>query len=234
MGDWKGEKVLVMKRGLFNIVVLFSVFCIASCSTPEEKAKALVKKHMESCLYHPETYECADIRLDSAFSPFADPAFLEKITKLKDLSDQVEECESAINSEKSQISRERSLMSIYGGSYATYMGRSEYSRHKEELEEHQQKLKEELEKKESTELEWQNLYEDVKKEAREEPRFIGYIVTHRYRAHNNAGQTVFGDGLYLVDSDISKILWYGDTDDEEFASELELIQQVKDEIVRGE
>jgi len=223
-----------MKRGLFYVVVLLSVFCIASCSTPEDKAKALVKKHVESRLYHPETYECAEIKVDSAFSPFADPAFLEKVTKLKELSDQVKECESAIDHDKSLISSERSSMAIYGGYYASYMGRSKYNLHKEELEEHQQKLKEELEKKEAVELEQHSLYEGIKKKALEKPRFIGYVIGHSYRAKNNAGQTVFGGGAYLVDSEISNILWYHDTEDEEFSAIMELVRQIREDIAKGE
>ena len=49
-----------------------------------------------------------------------------------------------------------------------------------------------------------------------EQQFIGFRARHRYRANNNAGQTIFGETKYLFDKSLSKIVASYDMDSEEY------------------
>ncbi len=77
------------------------------------------------------------------------------------------------------------------------------------------------------------MYEDIKNKASQPPRFIGYTVIHRYRANNNAGQAVFGDGMCIMNEDLSEVVRYYDAEDADFKYIIEMIGRIKDEISEG-
>lgn len=69
------EYIPYMKR-----LLLFITLCLlaAACTkTPEQKAEALIKHDLLVALAFPESYEPVETQLDSAFSPYNDPAFID-------------------------------------------------------------------------------------------------------------------------------------------------------------
>lgn len=53
--------------------------------------------------------------------------------------------------------------------------------------------------KKSAEIKAKKLANELKTMLDKEQQFIGFKARHRYRANNNAGQTVFGEMKYLAD-----------------------------------
>lgn len=80
-----------MERILLG-ALLITLF--VSCGkSPEEKANALIEDDIKKVLYHPETYDPAETQVDSAFTPFDDPAFYEKTVQLCKLGMSIDECD---------------------------------------------------------------------------------------------------------------------------------------------
>lgn len=189
-----------MKRVLLGAML---VTLFVSCGkSPEEKANALIEKEVKKTLYHPETYDPVETRIDSAFTPFDDPAFYEKTVQLYKLGMSVDEYES-------KMKRAKSSMSIWTGPYLSAFGRNEYQEAKGEYNENA-KNKKDAEKK------LEKLIEELKIIVDEERQFIGFKARHRYRANNNVGKTVFGEMEFLFEKDMNRIIAVYDMDNYEY------------------
>lgn len=174
-----------------------------SCGkSPEEKANALIEDDIKKVLYHPETYDPAETQVDSAFTPFDDPVFYEKTVQLCKLGMSIDECDRKMKNAKSS-------MSIWSGPYQSAFGRNEYQEAKNEYEENERNKK-------SIEAKVKKLATELKTMLEKEQQFIGFKARHRYRANNNAGQTIFGEMKYLFDKSLSKIVASYDMDNEEY------------------
>jgi hypothetical protein bfra3_24022 len=189
-----------MERILLG-ALLITLF--VSCGkSPEEKANALIEDDIKKVLYHPETYDPAETQIDSAFTPFDDPVFYEKTVQLCKLGMSIDECDRKMKNAKSS-------MSIWSGPYQSAFGRNEYQEAKNEYDENERNKK-------SIEAKVKKLATELKTMLENEQQFIGFKVRHRYRANNNAGQTIFGETKYLFDKSLSKIVASYDMDSEEY------------------
>lgn len=186
-----------MKRVLLGsaLVALF-----ASCSeSPEEKVNALIGEQIKKVLYHPETYDPTETQIDSAFAPFDDPVFFEYAVQICKL-------EKSIDGYNAMINLSALSMPIWSGDQTVY-GRSEYQNEKDKYDKNVQNKK-------RAEIEIKKLSEELKKIIGRGRQFIGFKALHRYRANNNAGQTVFGEEIYLFDKELSKIVTTYNIEDE--------------------
>lgn len=189
-----------MERILLG-ALLITLF--VSCGkSPEEKANALIEDDIKKVLYHPETYDPAETQIDSAFTPFDDPVFYEKTVQLCKLGMSIDECDRKMKNAKSS-------MSIWSGPYQSAFGRNEYQEAKNEYDENERNKK-------SIEAKVKKLATELKTSSENEQQFIGFRARHRYRANNNAGQTIFGETKYLFDKSLSKIVASYDMDSEEY------------------
>lgn len=189
-----------MERILLG-ALLITLF--VSCGkSPEEKANALIEDDIKKVLYHPETYDPAETQIDSAFTPFDDPVFYEKTVQLCKLGMFIDECDRKMKNAKSS-------MSIWSGPYQSAFGRNEYQEAKNEYDENERNKK-------SIEAKVKKLATELKTMLENEQQFIGFKARHRYRANNNAGQTIFGETKYLFDKSLSKIVASYDMDSEEY------------------
>lgn len=189
-----------MKKVLLGAIIV-SLF--ASCGkSREDKAPELIKDDIKKVLYHPETYDPAETQVDSAFTPFDDPVFYKKTLRLHKLGMSIDECDR-------NMKHAESSMSIWSGPYQSAFDRNKYQEAKDEYDENAQNKK-------SAEIKAKKLANELKTMLDKERQFIGFKARHRYRANNNAGQTVFGEIKYLFDRDINKIVASYDMDDEEY------------------
>ncbi len=121
----------------------------------------------------------------------------------------------------------KSSMSIWSGPYQSTFGRNEYQEAKDEYDENEQNKK-------SAEIKAKKLANELKTMLDKERQFIGFKAWHRYRANNNAGQTVFGEMKYLFDKDIKKIVASYDMDDDEYKAVQIVYKQMLGEDVQIE
>lgn len=178
-----------MKRVLLAVILV--AFCISCSRSPEDKANKLIEKDLKKVLYVPESYDPVETKVDSAFTPFDDPVFVDKTMQLLDLATSIEEYDNNIKEAKSSMS----LWDNMGSAFS----RNEYQEAKDEYDENTQNRTEAISKA-------KKLGEELKKMMDKERMFIGYKVQHRYRADNNAGNTLFGEKIYLFDKNMNQIV----------------------------
>ncbi|HIW87605.1 MAG TPA: hypothetical protein IAC47_04945 [Candidatus Onthomorpha intestinigallinarum] len=178
-----------MKRVLLAVILV--AFCISCSRSPEDKANKLIEEDLKKVLYVPESYDPVETKVDSAFTPFDDPVFVDKTMQLLDLATSIEEYDNNIKEAKSSMS----LWDNMGSAFS----RNEYQEAKDEYDENTQNRTEAISKA-------KKLGEELKKMMDKERMFIGYKVQHRYRADNNAGNTLFGEKIYLFDKNMNQIV----------------------------
>lgn len=180
-----------------KIVILFAVvLTVVSCSkTPEEKANALIKEKVQKTLIFPDSYDPAETIIDSAFYPFDSPEVYEKLMKAYELTQTYEKI-------KAKVKMAKASMPIWANPYSEF-SRNEYNEQKENYENYlkqQEKIEELLEK---IKKDVNKLAEKIEKEGK---KFIGFKVTHSYRAKNNAGNVIIDNMYFLIDKDFKKVI----------------------------
>lgn len=201
-----------------NKVLFGTVLCVlfASCSkSQEDKANALIKEDIKKVLYHAKTYDPVETQVDSAFTPFDDPVFYEKTAQLCKLGMAMDEYDKKMKNAKSS-------MSIWSGPYQSAFGRNAYQEAKNEYDESAKKIK-------NIDKKLAELADELKVMLNKEQQFIGFKARHRYRANNNAGQTVFGEMEYMFDKDISRIITAYDMEDNEYRAVQIIYRQILNE-----
>lgn len=183
--------------------VLFAITCLVllvSCSvkTNEEKARELIEAQVKSSLIKPESYEFAQIQLDSCFSDSQQNpeviAFAMKVAKLfneyKDYTSDAERAESS--------------MTIYAPSYGYQSAhdKQQQKKYKAEMEKARRKAAD-------TKEQIIQLYRDNKKlftafqSGKHE--FIGWMAVFGYRAETAGGMKTMGEGLFYLNKDLTEV-----------------------------
>lgn len=185
-----------MKKFLFAI----SLVLLASCSvkTNEEKARELIEPLVKSSLIKPESYEFAQMQLDSCFSDSQQNPevilFAQKVAKLyKEYKEYASEAERA-----------ESSMTIYAPSYGYQNTHSKQQ---------QKKYKAEMEKAKHKAADAKEqiiqLYKDNKalftafQSGKHE--FVGWMAIFGYRAETAGGMKTMGEGLFYLNKDLTEV-----------------------------
>lgn len=177
---------------LFGMIVSF-VCLLASCSkSPEQKVKDLVGAEIKKHLYIPESYDLADVKIDSAFAPYDNPEFIELTQELVKKRQEVEDAETDIKYAKSSIS-------IWGNPFSSYSRNS--------LNEAREDLKTAQAKEEKAISEAKKLGKKIKKQMDNSPEFIGYKAYVSYRAKNNNGDILMSEVFAVFDKNIENITY---------------------------
>ena len=182
------------------IFIISSLALLVSCSvkTNEEKARELIEAQVKSSLIKPESYEFAQIQLDSCFSDSQQNpeviAFAMKVAKLfneyKEYSSDAERAESS--------------MTIYAPSYGYQSAHSaqQQKKYKAEMEKARRKAAD-------TKEQIIQLYRDNKKlfMAFESGKheFIGWMAVFGYRAETAGGMKTMGEGLFYLNKDLTEV-----------------------------
>lgn len=177
-----------------SLLLLIGIAFFASCSKSlEDKAEVLIKKELMKSLYKPDTYNPIETSIDSAFSPRDNPALFDKLQELMSIAKDIE-------SNQFDQKQAKSSMSIWSGPYQTAFGRNEYNEAKEDYEKATENIEKATEK-------GQELGVELRAMLNKKPEFLGWKATHNYRADNNAGNTLIGNTVYIIDKNFEKVLF---------------------------
>lgn len=178
-----------MKRVILLSLCVLAVACTYS---PQKKAEALIKESILKNLVLPDTYEPVETTLDSAFAPYHDPTFVNKALGLVSENADFEQLQEELNQAKSS-------MAIWSGPYMTAFGKEQYRQAKEKYDAIQAKL-------DALTNRLQRIGAELSEDIQKESVFIGYRAYHRYRANNNAGNSLLGGKYFLIDKDITTVI----------------------------
>ena len=206
-----------MKKQHFILGLIASFICIlASCSkSPEQKVKDLVGNEIKKHLYIPESYDPADIKIDSAFAPYDDPKFIELTKDLLTKTQEVEDAETAVKRAKSSVSR-----------WSDHPVPDSYSRNS--LNEARSDQKEAQTKEEKAMSAARKLGDKMKEQMDKSPKFIGFKASILYRAKNNYGNIVMESVFAVFDENIENITYMLDGNDyEQYQETLKEIHEAR-------
>ena len=190
-----------MKKLLFiSIVAIF----IAACSkSPEQKAEALIKDSLKKSLYKPDTYKPVDTKVDSAFTPYDDPKVIEEVINFLTLTSDAMSLEEDMKENESDVAL-WSESSRAMGAYSMI----EYENAKEKYESNSKAFDKKLE-------EINESLQKLSKMINGKKDFIGFKVTHNYRADNNMGSTLIGNTVFIIDKEYKEVLYSMELDEYE-------------------
>ena len=183
------------------LIYFISLVLMASCSvkTNEEKARELIEPEIKANLVKPESYEFANMKLDSCFMDNGElnPEALEfsvKVAKLykeyKKYSSEAEDAESS--------------MTIYAPRYGYQSAHSkqQYQKYKAEMEKAQRKAataKENILKLYKDNV---KMWKDI---ASAKHEFTGWAAEFNYRAETAGGIKTMGSALIFLNKDLTEI-----------------------------
>lgn len=86
------------------------------------------------------------------------------------------------------------------------------------------KYRKENKKKDELQAQANKLFAELIEDYNTDRGFYGYIVEHTFRAKNNMGNVMFGDWIYILDKDKSKIVAAYDASDDDFLGFNQMIE----------
>ena len=206
-------KLLHMNKQFFLLgLIMSSIFVITSCSkSPEQKAQDIMEAEIKKNLYLPDTYELANIKVDSAFAPYDEPEYIESLKEVLRIGNEINEVEE----EKAEAER---TLSIFSDSYS-----SSYSQH--EVKEARKKIEEAEKKVDYLKKTAKKIGDKAANIVKRRGDFIGFKAVLSYRVKNNGGQVVMGSSFAIFDKDITQLRYICENDEHE--SYLQFLEQVK-------
>ena len=202
-----------MKK-LFLLLALIITSCTLS---NEKKAEILIKETLKDYLYHPDSYKPISTRVDSMFIDVT------TIEPIMEISDEIKDLISKINSCKRKIESAESSMDIWApiGVYSSQFSRGEYTRSQKEKKEAKSDLDKYTKK---LSKQFATLKENVAKYHKGE--FTGWAVSHRFRSLNGAGtMTIPGEMIFFCDEAFTTCIGYDADKFENFAKILKVVNE---------
>ena len=170
-----------------------SLLCsLASCTkSPEQKVKDLLGKEIKKHLYIPDSYDPAEVKIDSAFAPYDSPEFIKLANTLVENARELAEIQRNIDFAQSSVS-------IWDDRSSSY-SRNEYARAKRDLKKAQDEYSEKIAEGKETAQKFRTMMEQKRE-------FIGYKTYVSYRAKNNDGDILMDAKYALFDKDFENII----------------------------
>ena len=194
-----------------KVFLLLSIlFILSSCGkSDEEKLNELVANATKAILYIPESYDPVSTNCDSLLTDIVTEANVKKVSKIIEL---VKEAQSAQQDMERDIESREYWRGQYGKLYNEYAAKAEKA---------ETKYNKSL-------TEAQNLLNQLLTDYRHDDGFQGYIVNHRFRAQNNAGNVLFGEYLFILNKDKTEIVAGYDVESEDFLNFTQMIGQLRE------
>lgn len=178
----------------------------------EQKAKAVVKEYVCSNLFHPDSYDPVETRVDSAFySCMTDRDCLVAAYELIDLR-------SKYNSAKASYDEAVNNIRTFGGTGVFRHFSVERDDAKKTMDETKPKIEER-----------ERIIKN--RDDSHDGEFVGWFIYNRYRAKSNNGNVSFGEALIVADKDMNSwVLQY--VVDKKETGNIDEIKKVMDELLK--
>lgn len=197
--DTQYNLILNNMRKIFIIATCITILASCSSKTNEQKARELIEPDIKSHLINPESYEFAEMKLDSCFSDDiarnADfTTFALKVVKLyKEYKKYMSDAENA-----------ESAMNVYAPSYEyqSALFKQQLKKYKAEMEKSKRKAAIVKEKILQMYKDNEKMFLAVKDGKHE---FVGWAASISFRVETAGGLKTMGGILYFLNKDLTKI-----------------------------
>ena len=189
------RKYIIKQRfelaAILLLLITAVIFCISCSQTPRTKITALVQERAKKSLVLPSSYTKIEISIDSAYAPKNDPNYYEKMLQAGKYEQEVLKYENSIKQLESS-------MEFWSRFHSTY----------EKIRFNEDSVLRDTYIQKCTELKFyaDKVYSELAKFIKQPRRFIGYKVTHEYRAKKDSDEDFIGGYFYIIDKDCKKIL----------------------------
>lgn len=220
-----------LKRPLISIMTMGLLIAISACSqTKEEKAQEMAANYLKGVLYHFDSYEPLQTKVDSSFVSLSTDKEAIELTM-----DMLKLFQSA-QGYADKVERAESSMEIWSPcGYSSAFSKGEYRRAKEKRDENQELL-------DKTRDRILNQFSKIKERqgTLDEGKFDGWKVYHKFKSLNGAGTVdLFGEYIFLCDTDLREETAYSKDDYDAISKVMNAISSSEDisemiEKVKGE
>lgn len=186
-----------MRKVIFTVIAL-ALLTACSTKTNEEKARELIEPEVKANLIKPESYEFAQMQLDSCFSDSQqNPEVIAFVLKVANLFNEYK-------GYASDAERAESAMTIYAPSYGYQSAHSkqQQQKYKAEMEKAQRKAADAKDKIIQLYKDNKQLLEGLSSGKHE---FIGWMAIFAYRAETAGGMKTMGSGLFFLNKNLTGI-----------------------------
>lgn len=202
------------KRNIIWGIIAIVICIVSSCSkSPEEKIKDLVSVEIKKNLYIPDSYDLADIKVDSAFIPLDSPELFEYINQFAEIDEEYTKTENAIQ----EANRD---LAIWDDPFSAFA--------KQRKNEAKKDLKEAEDNREELSKAGSECLKKIKSIIKQKPQFFGFKAIVSYRAKNNAGNILMDNIFALTDQKAEKLVYMCSMDDYKKMEEA-IIQLIEEE-----
>lgn len=186
-------------RNWFYLMMSFALLASCSVKTNEEKARELIGPEVKANLIKPESYEFAQLQLDSCFRDDiqSNPEMFVFALKVAKLFNEYKEY-------MSEAERAESSMTIFAPSYGYQSAHSkqQQKKYKAEMERAQRKATAAKEKIVQLYKDNKPLFTNLKQGKHE---FLGWAATLGYRAEAVGGMKTMGGSFFFLNKDLTEI-----------------------------
>lgn len=182
------------------LIVILSIFALSSCGpNKEEKAQNMAANSLKGVLFHFDSYEPLETKVDSLYTSFATDkeAINLTIDMLKLFQSAEEYAEKVERAEKS--------MEVWSpNTYSSTFGKGQYRRATEDRDGYQRRLEQTRDR-----IKKQFSLIKERQEAISEGKFDGWFVYHKFKSLNGPATVyIFGEYIFICDSEFKERMAY--------------------------
>ena len=179
-------------------LTMVAVIMIGCGNTAEKKVNRLVKQDMKTTIEFPKSYEPIETTIDSAYVPWNDPVWLDMLLETSDLNEDYIKYEKVMRHAQREMTRYQNMCTSYDN--------TKY----EEAKKNFDKCRMEVTR---IETKVTVIAEKMKIMMEQQPKVIGFIITHHYHAENKEGDVMIDDKYYIINKELTKIVASYSSDD---------------------
>ncbi|WP_289769254.1 hypothetical protein [Muribaculum intestinale] len=208
------------------IIIATSLLSLSACGpTQEEKAQSMAANYLKGVLYHFDSYEPLQTKVDSSFVSLSSDEESIELTL-----DMLKLCQSAQKYANKIEMAERSMEIWSPNGYSSAFNKGKYRRAKEERNNNQELLDRTIDRiyKQFSKIKSRQSYLEV-----EAPlkigEFDGWKVYHKFKSLNGAGTVdMFGEYVFFCDVNFNEKLAYSKEDYDALAKIMTIISSSDD------
>lgn len=199
-----------------SFTILIIALLAISCSSPQKRAEKIARTEVCKNLFYPDSYEPIETKVDSAFTTiYIDENILNAVDKLDKYNTDIQELERKLDWKLIEQKSAKSSISLWSRPYMSSYGAEQRRQAQEALKEAEEKIQNYRTQIESLNNKVSSEKENIKTLILqcEEGKFIGWAISHSYRAKNGNDNLLIGNSIIITDPEMENVTKHYTEDD---------------------